>query len=83
VLLTDWVRRSKGRVAWLNPTAADAEPRRFWRLLMSALSGCDGAERGLPVSMPGRPGIDLVQTLFSTVPGRRTRSWWSSMTPTW
>ena len=37
VLLADWVRRTKARVAWLSPTAADTEPRRFWRLLESAL----------------------------------------------
>ena len=68
VLLTDWVRRGGDRVAWLNPAAADAEPRRFWRLLMSALRECDGAEHGLPVAMPRGAAIDLVQTLFSTVP---------------
>jgi len=68
VLLTDWVRRSDVRVAWLNPTPADAEPRRFWRLLMSALRECDGAEHGLPIAMPRGAAIDLVQTLFSTVP---------------
>ena len=28
VLLTDWVRRGGARVAWLNPTAADADPSR-------------------------------------------------------
>ncbi len=67
VLLTDWVRRGDGRVAWLNPTAADAEPRRFWHLLMSALREYGGAERGLPVSMPGGAAVDLVQMLFSTV----------------
>ena len=39
VLLTDWVRRGGARVAWLTPTSADAEPRRFWRLLVSALRG--------------------------------------------
>src|SRR5579872_5676972 len=43
VLLTDWVRRGGARVAWLNPTAADADPSRFWRLLVSALRECDGA----------------------------------------
>ena len=42
VLLTDWVRRGGARVAWLTPTAADAEPRRFWRLLESALRDGDG-----------------------------------------
>ena len=68
VLLTDWVRRGGARVAWLNPTAADADPSRFWRLLVSALRECDGAEHGAPVAMPRGAGIDLVQTLFSAVP---------------
>jgi LuxR family transcriptional regulator, maltose regulon positive regulatory protein len=68
VLLTDWARRGGARVAWLNPTAADAEPRRFWRLLTSALRECDGAEHGLPIAQPRGAAIDLVQTLFSAVP---------------
>jgi LuxR family maltose regulon positive regulatory protein len=68
VLLTDWVRRGGARVAWLNPTAADADPSRFWRLLVSALRECDGAGYGAPVAMPRGAGIDLVQTLFSAVP---------------
>jgi len=68
VLLTDWVRRGDVRVAWLNLTAADAEPRRFWPLLMSALRECDGADRGLPVATPQGAAIDLVQMLFSAVP---------------
>ena len=27
VLLADWARHTKARVAWLSPTAADGEPR--------------------------------------------------------
>ncbi len=68
MLLTNWVRRGGATVAWLNPTAADADPSRFWRLLVSALRECDGAELGAPVAMPRGAGIDLVQTLFSAVP---------------
>ena len=68
MLLTDWVRRGGARVAWLNPTAADADPSRFWRLLVSALRECDGTGHGAPVAMPRGAGIDLVQTLFSAVP---------------
>jgi LuxR family maltose regulon positive regulatory protein len=68
VLLTDWVRRGDARVAWLNPAPADAEPRRFWRLLEAALRECADADRGPPVPMPRRAGMDLVQTLFSRVP---------------
>ncbi|HTQ87995.1 MAG TPA: AAA family ATPase, partial [Streptosporangiaceae bacterium] len=68
VLLTDWARRGGARVAWLNPTAADADPSRFWRLVVSALRECDGLEHGAPVAMPRGPGIDLVQTLLGAVP---------------
>jgi LuxR family maltose regulon positive regulatory protein len=68
VLLTDWVRRGGARVAWLNPTAADAEPPRFWRLLVSALRECGGADSGVPAVLPRDADIDLVRTLFSAVP---------------
>ena len=68
VLLTDWVRRGGVRVAWLNPAAADAEPSRFWRLLVSALRECGGAESGAPAVMPRDTDIDLVRMLFSAVP---------------
>jgi LuxR family transcriptional regulator, maltose regulon positive regulatory protein len=67
VLLTDWVRRGGARVAWLAPTPADAAPRRFWRLLESALRE-GGAERDPPITMPRRGGTDLVQTLSSRMP---------------
>jgi LuxR family transcriptional regulator, maltose regulon positive regulatory protein len=68
VLLTDWVRRGGARVAWLTPTAADAEPRRFWRLLESALRDGDGVEKGPLAAAPRAAGADLVQALFSRVP---------------
>ena len=68
VLLTDWVRRGGARVAWLTPTAADAEPRRFWRLLESALWDGDGVESGPLAATPRAVGVDPVQALFSRVP---------------
>ncbi len=68
VLLADWVTRTGARVAWLSPTAADAEPRRFWRLLESALPGPDGTDCDSPVGTTLNPGLDLVQMLFSQVP---------------
>src|SRR5215469_18379054 len=49
VLLTDWVRRRDERVAWLNLAPADAEPRRFWRLLESALRDDDRGGPGPPL----------------------------------
>ena len=73
VLLTDWVRRGGARVAWLTPTAADAEPRRFWRLLESALRDGDGVESGPLAATPRAAGVDLVQALFSRVPEPEAR----------
>jgi LuxR family maltose regulon positive regulatory protein len=66
MLLTEWSRRSDARVAWLNLAAADAEPQRFWGLLISALRGGDEGERGRPDAMATGAAIDLVQSLFST-----------------
>jgi LuxR family maltose regulon positive regulatory protein len=37
VLLADWAQRVNARVVWLSPTAGDADPGRFARLLRSAL----------------------------------------------
>ena len=65
VLLADWVRQSGVPVAWLNPTPADAEPRRFWRLLESALRESHGAGPGPSAAGPPAAGIDLVLALFS------------------
>jgi LuxR family transcriptional regulator, maltose regulon positive regulatory protein len=73
VLLTDWVRRGGARVTWLTPTAADAEPRRFWRLLGSALRDGDGVESGPLAATPRAAGVDLVQALFSQVPEPEAR----------
>ena len=68
VLLADWVRRGSAQVAWLNPTPADAEPRRFWRLLESALRVSHGVARGPSAPAPRAAGVDLIQALFSQVP---------------
>jgi len=68
VLLADWARQTKARVAWLSPTAADGEPRRFWRLLEAALPGSDGTDCDSPVGTTLNPALDLVQMLFSQVP---------------
>jgi LuxR family maltose regulon positive regulatory protein len=68
VLLADWATHTNARVAWLTPTPADAEPRRFWRLLESALPDCDDAEREFPVGTSPNPRLDLVQMLFGRIP---------------
>lgn len=72
VLLADWVRNVKPRVAWITPAPADAEPRRFWRLLESALINCDGAGGVSAAGALREPGLDLVPMLFSQVADPQT-----------
>jgi LuxR family transcriptional regulator, maltose regulon positive regulatory protein len=73
VLLADWVRHGDAQVAWLNATPADADSRRFWPLLESALRAGHGAERGPPAAVPRAAGIDVVQALLSRVPESATQ----------
>ncbi|HEY2281791.1 MAG TPA: LuxR C-terminal-related transcriptional regulator [Streptosporangiaceae bacterium] len=68
VLLTDWVRRTSARVAWLTPTVADAEPRRFWPLLAAALTSVALIDRGPPGAMPPTGTFDLVQVELAGMP---------------
>ncbi len=68
VLLADWAGHAGARVAWLSPMAADAEPRRFWRLLESALPACDGAGCAAPPGTARGPGPGPLPMLFSHVP---------------
>ena len=68
VLLSDWVRHTGARVAWLTPTTADADPRRFWQLLAGSLDSVAGIDRGPPGAMPQTGTFDLVQTLLANVP---------------
>ncbi len=68
VLLSDWVRRISARVAWLTPTTADAEPRRFWPLLAAALYSAAGLDRGPPGAMPTTGTFDLVQAQLANLP---------------
>ena len=64
VLLADWARHIDAKVVWLSLARADAEPRRFWRLLTAALQETHDANRDGSVPMPRRAGGDLVQTMF-------------------
>jgi len=52
VLLTDWVRRGDSRVAWLNPTAADAEPlaRHIADFSLDGLRGLQASRRRSAIS---------------------------------
>src|ERR1700743_2014935 len=68
VLLSDGVRHTGARVAWLTPTAADADPPRFWQLLAASLYPVAGIDPGPPGAMPQTGTFDLVQALLSSVP---------------
>lgn len=67
VLLADWVLRRDAPVAWITPAAADATPRRFWRLLRSALRAC-GALDGPPAAAPRGDTIGGLDSLLGWVP---------------
>jgi len=68
VLLSNWVRSTGAQVAWLTPTAADADPRRFWQLLSSALYSVVGPDRRPPPTISQTVSFDLVQSLLGRVP---------------
>lgn len=68
VLLADWALAQKAPVGWINLTAADAAPRRFWPLLCSALRACtDPDELAPPVA--ANPAVGVVQWLHDSMPG--------------
>jgi LuxR family maltose regulon positive regulatory protein len=71
VLLADWVRNAAARVAWITPAPADAEPRRFWRLLESALMSCDDTGGAAAEGTPLDTGPDRGPMLFSRVADSR------------
>ena len=68
VLLSDWVGHPGAQVAWLTPTAADAEPRRFWPLLAASLGAVVSTDREPPGTVPQPVTFDLVQALLGSVP---------------
>ncbi len=68
VLLADWALAQQVPVGWINLTAADAAPRRFWPLLCSALRECPRLG-DLPPSGPATPSIGAVQSLLDSLPG--------------
>jgi LuxR family transcriptional regulator, maltose regulon positive regulatory protein len=67
VLLADWVLRKDAPVAWIAPAAADATPRRFWRLLWSALQAY-GVLDGPPIAVPPGDTAGLLDSLLDWVP---------------
>src|SRR5947209_18085440 len=66
VLLADWVLARQAPVAWINLTAADAAPQRFWPLLASALRACAGLGEFPPSA--ATPAIGGVQSLLDSLP---------------
>jgi LuxR family maltose regulon positive regulatory protein len=67
-LLADWALAQKAPVGWINLTATDAAPRRFWPLLCSALRACTGLDESAP-AVAAYPTIGAVQSLLASVSG--------------
>jgi LuxR family transcriptional regulator, maltose regulon positive regulatory protein len=67
VLLAEWVKNLKGRVAWVTPGKADAEPERFWCLLESALWAGDEQDPGTAFEPAADSAFDPVRMVFSQV----------------
>jgi LuxR family maltose regulon positive regulatory protein len=74
VLLAEWVRRGRHRVAWLSLDAGDNDPARFWRHAAAAL---DRARPGISERMgsllgpPAPPSFEpLVTALINEVVGQ-------------
>ena len=68
VLLADWALAQKVPVGWINLTAADAAPRRFWPLVCSALRACTGQDEFASV-VAANPTAGGVQSLLGSVSG--------------
>jgi LuxR family transcriptional regulator, maltose regulon positive regulatory protein len=66
VLLAEWAHSQDYPVAWITVTPAENEPRRFWRLFLSALRAA--AWDDLPRSVPGGDATVLFESLFSRRP---------------
>ena len=68
VLLADWALAQKVPVGWINLTAADAAPRRFWSLVCSALQACTGQDEYASV-VAANPTVSGVQSLLDSMSG--------------
>jgi len=68
VLLADWALTQNAPVGWINLTAADAAPRRFWLRLCSALRTCTGLDE-FASAVTANPGNDVVRSLLDSMPG--------------
>ena len=68
VLLADWALAQKAPVGWINLTAADAAPRRFWLLLCSALRACTELDEFVP-AVAAYPTPGAVRSLLASLSG--------------
>jgi LuxR family transcriptional regulator, maltose regulon positive regulatory protein len=66
VLLTDWALAQEAPVRWINLTAADAAPRRFWLLLCSALGAFMGGGERAP-AVAANPTAAGAQSLLASM----------------
>lgn len=73
VLLSEWVLRHDGPVAWMTMTAGDVAPQRFWHLLWSALRACGEQDDGISPVTAGMDSIERVQALLARLPGDEGR----------
>ncbi|HEY3087753.1 MAG TPA: LuxR C-terminal-related transcriptional regulator [Jatrophihabitantaceae bacterium] len=67
VLLSEWAHHQDYPVAWITVTPAENEPRRFWRLFLSAVRAASAWD-DLPRSVPGGDATVLFESLFSRRP---------------
>ncbi|HXT92747.1 MAG TPA: hypothetical protein VN714_26225 [Trebonia sp.] len=67
VLLAEWARSTRLRVAWTRPAPEDDDPARFGALVTSALRIPAGPRPAGPVPPQGRP-VDFVHALLGHVP---------------
>jgi LuxR family maltose regulon positive regulatory protein len=68
VLLSEWVLRHDGPVAWMTITAGDVTPQRFWHLLWSALRACGAQHDDVSPVTAGMDSIERVQALLARLP---------------
>jgi LuxR family maltose regulon positive regulatory protein len=68
VLLADWALAQQAPVGWINLTAADAAPRRFWLLLCSALRAYTELDEFVPAAA-AYPTTGAVRWLLASLSG--------------
>jgi LuxR family transcriptional regulator, maltose regulon positive regulatory protein len=73
VLLSEWVLRHDGPVAWMTMTAGDVAPQRFWHLLWSALRACGEQDDDISPVTAGMDSIERVQALLARLPDSRVQ----------